>query len=186
MQIESQNIATPAKILNRIFAFFIDSIIVYLLVLLIKEFFSLENVSNSTMSQIKNDINTSLFFAFYSIIFSSFIFKGQTIGKKIMHIIIVKEQNDKIDFLTLLNREILGKIFIERINLWILLILSNTNLLENITSKGNNPLFLVVWYIISLPLVMFVSFVMMLHTKEHLTIHDRISKTKVVSYTIKE
>lgn len=186
MQIDSDKMATPAKISNRIFAFFMDSIIVYLLVLLFREIFTLENVSNNTMSQIKSNINTSLFFAFYSIIFSNFIFKGQTIGKKIMNIVIVKDQNEKVDFITLLNREIIGKVFIERINLWILFILSNTSLLENIISKGNNnPLFLIVWYLISLPWLMFVSFVMMLHTKEHLTIHDRISKTKVVSNSFK-
>ncbi len=182
MQIKSGNLDNPAKVSNRILAFFIDSIIVYLLILLFKVLFSTENVSNNTMSQIKNNINTSLFLAFYSLLFSNFIFKGQTIGKKIMNIVIVKDHNEKVDLLTLLNREVFGKIFIERINLWILLILSNTSLLDKIIAEGSSStLFLILWYILSLPWVMFVSFAMMINNKEHLSIHDKISKTKVVS-----
>lgn len=184
MQSSSKNLSNPAKISNRILAFLIDSTIVYLSMLLLKKVFSLENVSNNTISQIRDNINTGLFFSFYSIIFTGFIFKGQTIGKKIMNIVILKEDNEKVDLFTLLNREIFGKIFVERINLWILLILSNTSLLDTIISKGSSsPLYLIIWYILSLPWLMFISFAMMLHNKERLSIHDRLSKTKVVSMT---
>lgn len=182
MQTYSKNMSNPAKNINRILAFLIDSIIVYLLVLLSKNFFMLENVSKNLMSQIRYNINISLFYSFYSTIFTAFIFRGQTIGKKIMNIVIIKENNEKIDFFTLLNREVFGKIFIERINLWILLILSNTSFLETIISKISSSIaFLILWYIISLPWLTFISFAMMLHNKEHLSIHDRTSKTKVVS-----
>lgn len=182
LQTKEINLNSPAKNSSRIAAFLIDSILVYSLILLLRRLLALENVSNAMVSQIKNNINTNLLFSFYSIVFSNFIFKGQTIGKKIMKITVLKEQYEKIDIISLLNREIFGKIFIERINLWILLILSHTSLLDTLLLRvGDNVLYLILWYIISLPWVLFISFAMMINNKEHLSLHDRLSKTRVVS-----
>jgi uncharacterized RDD family membrane protein YckC len=182
MQNENSISTIPAKIPSRIIAFLIDSIIVLLLITLFRRIIPGENVSTNTLTQIKSNINTSLIFSFYSIIFTNYIFKGQTIGKKLMGIRIITEGRDKIDLMTLLNREILGKVFIERINLWILLILSHTSILDNIMSSAvKSSSSLILWYVLSLPWVMFLSFAMMMNNKEHISIHDKVSRTRVVS-----
>lgn len=49
----------------------------------------------------------------YYLIIPSFIFKGQTLGKKICHICVVKETGDNITFKDMFIREILGATIIE-------------------------------------------------------------------------
>jgi uncharacterized RDD family membrane protein YckC len=182
MQKENNISTVPAKIPARIIAFIVDSMLILLLITLFKKINPHENVSTNTLNQIKSNINISLVFSFYSLIFTNYIFKGQTIGKKLMGIRIITEGSDKVDLMTLLNREILGKVFIERINLWILLILSQTRFLDNIMSKAvNSSNSLILWYVLSLPWVMFLSFAMMVNNKEHISLHDKVARTRVVS-----
>jgi uncharacterized RDD family membrane protein YckC len=182
MQNQNNTSTVPAKIPARIIAFLIDSLIVLVLIYLLRKITPSENVYTNTLIQIKKSINTSLVFSFYSLIFTNYIFKGQTIGKKLMGIRIVTAGSNKIDLMTLLNREILGKVFIERINLWILFILSQASILDNIMSKAvNTTSSLILWYVLSMPWVMFLSFAMMVNNKEHISLHDRVAGTRVVS-----
>ncbi|MDP4147351.1 MAG: RDD family protein [Bacillota bacterium] len=178
---EDANPIITAKISKRIIAFVIDTLLIYLIAYLFRKSFLYNAEALDIDMQIKESIINGILISFYSIIFSNFIFKGQTIGKKIMKIQMICSNDEKIDLMSLLNREILGKVFIERLNLWILLILFHTGLLDNILINiSKNLLYLMIWYLISLPWVMFLSFLMLVNSKEHLSLHDLISKTKVI------
>lgn len=173
---------TPAGVEKRIAAFFIDIFIVYIFIALFSKI--LPNISSvrEETSKIRESINNGILLGFYYIIFSSFIFKGQSIGKKVMNIKVVKENDENIDLLVLLNREILAKIFIEKANLWMLLIMSETGILQKIISQINSKnISSLIWYLISLPWIMFISFAMMVNNKDHESLHDIISKAKVVN-----
>lgn len=171
-----------ANVSARIAAFFIDSVIVFFLVTILDKTIFKVNLTDNLTNQIKDSINKGIFFSFYYVIFANFIFKGKSIGKLFMNIKIVKENNEEIDLLTLLNREILCRVFIERINLWILLALSYTGILQHlisgINSKTISPL---IWYLISIPWVMLISLIMMIRSDDHLSLHDVIAKTKVIA-----
>lgn len=168
-----------ARISKRILAFLIDTFLIYVFVYIFSIAFSYR--PESIEMQVKDSIIKGLILSFYSIIFSNFIFNGQTIGKRLMKIRMVRSNENQLDLMSLLNREILGKVFIERINLWILLILLQTNLLDPLLNHiGNHPLYLILWYLLSLPWITFLSFAMVVNSKERLSLHDLISKTKVV------
>ncbi|WML48312.1 RDD family protein [Neobacillus sp. PS3-34] len=170
-----------AKVSKRIIAYMIDTLLIYLLVFFFRKAFLYNVAALDVEMQIKNSIINGILFSFYSIIFSNFIFKGQTIGKKIMKIHMICSNDERLDLMSLLNREILGKVFIEKINLWILLILLPTGLLDNLLININkSPMYFILWYLISLPWVMFLSFTMLVNSTKHLSLHDLVSKTKVV------
>lgn len=171
-----------ANVSSRIIAFLIDSIIVFLIFAVLDKAIFKFNLTDNLTNQINDSLNKGLFFAFYYVLFAAFIFKGQSIGKKIMNIKIVRENSEGIDLMTLLNREVLCRVFVERINLWILLLLSYTGILQRLVEGINSRhISIIIWYLISLPWFMFVSFIMMVNSSEHLSLHDRISKTKVIS-----
>jgi uncharacterized RDD family membrane protein YckC len=164
-----------AKLTKRIAAFFIDTILVYIVVYLFRKAF-LDTPDIEVEMQLKSSIMNGLFLSFYSI-----LFKGQTIGKRIMKIKLISVHTHHLDVMTLLNREILGKIFIERANLWILLILFYTGVLDHILANSvSNPMFLVLWYFLSLPWLMFLSFTMLVNSKEKKSLHDLLSGTTVI------
>jgi uncharacterized RDD family membrane protein YckC len=166
---------TYAKLPKRILAFLIDTLLIYFILYLFRKAF----LSSSELDlgiQIKNSIMSGLLLSFYSI-----LLKGQTIGKRIMKIELISKNDQKLDLMTLLNREIFGKVFIERANLWILLILFYSGILDNILVNGvENPIYLVLWYLISLPWLMFLSFAMLVNSNGRNSLHDLVSGTKVI------
>ena len=50
---------------------------------------------------------------FYYLIIPTFIWKGQTLGKKICHIKVVSENKQDVDFLQMVNRELIGATLLE-------------------------------------------------------------------------
>ncbi|HLO13110.1 MAG TPA: RDD family protein [Pseudoneobacillus sp.] len=164
-----------AKLSKRIVAFMIDTLLIYFLLYLFRKAF-LSSPEIEIETQIKNSIMNGLFLSFYSI-----LLRGQTIGKRIMKIELLGINDQKLDLMSLLNREIFGKVFMEKINLWILLILFYTGSLDTIlVNVVDHPMYLILWYVISLPWVMFLSFTMLVNSKEHQSLHDIISGTKVI------
>lgn len=164
-----------AKLSKRILAFMIDTLLIYLILYLFRKAFLSYSEVDLEM-QIKNSIMNGLLLSFYSI-----LLKGQTIGKRLMRIELLGNNEQKLDIMSLLNREIFGKVFIERINLWILLILFYSGLIDKIlVNMVDHPMYLILWYLISLPWIIFLSFTMLVNSKEHQSLHDLISGTKVV------
>jgi uncharacterized RDD family membrane protein YckC len=171
----SQPPPTNAKLPKRILAFLIDTLLIYFILYLFRKAFLSYSELDIGM-QIKNSIMSGLLLSFYSI-----LMKGQTIGKRIMKIELINKNDQKLDLMTLLNREILGKVFIERANLWIILILFYTGVLDSILENGiENPMFLILWYLISLPWFMFLSFAMLVNSNGRNSLHDHVSGTKVI------
>jgi uncharacterized RDD family membrane protein YckC len=166
---------TNAKLPKRILAFLIDVLLIYFILYLFRKAFLSSSELDLGM-QIKNSIMSGLLLSFYSI-----LMKGQTIGKRIMKIELISKNDHKLDLMTLLNREVLGKVFIERANLWIILILFYTGVLDSIQENGiENPMFLILWYLISLPWLMFLSFAMLVNSNGRNSLHDLVSGTKVI------
>jgi len=165
-----------AKLYKRIIAFIIDTLLIYMVVYFFRKAFLSTGPEIETGMQIRDGIMNGLLLSFYSI-----LFKGQTIGKRMMKIQIVCSNDERLDLMSLLNREIFGKVFIERMNLWILLLLSYTGYLETILDKVvDEPLYLIIWYLVSLPWIMFLSFTMLVNSKGQLSLHDQISGTRVI------
>ncbi|MHC0037084.1 RDD family protein [Pseudoneobacillus sp. C159] len=166
---------TNAKLSKRILAFLIDTLLIYFILYLFRKAF----LSPSELDleiQIKNSIMSGILLSFYSILMN-----GRTIGKRILKIEIISKNDQKLDLMTLLNREIMGKVFIERANLWIILILFYTGVLDNILDNGiKNPIILILWYLISLPWLMFLSFAILVNSNGRTSLHDLVSGTKVI------
>lgn len=118
----------------------------------------------------------AIFFAslYYVYIPSTKSYKGQTLGKRICKIKIVKEDNSDVDLKTMLIRQLLGIIVIEGSmytvsSIWHQLVLITTGI-EIIT-----PL-----KYIGIALVGISSLLILFHS-DHKAIHDYLAKTKVIS-----
>lgn len=112
-----------AKARYRIMAFVFDWLIVYFFCLLIM-FFPIINlikdIGNATPAEtislmlclIVFSLSCFIFLVFYFVILPV-ILKGQTIGKKIFKIRVVKQNGSDVDYLTMFVREIIGMVLID-------------------------------------------------------------------------
>ncbi len=112
-----------AKARYRIMAFVFDWLIVYFFCALIM-FFPIINLikdaGNATMTEtislmlciIVFSLSCFIFIVFYFVIIPV-ILKGQTIGKKLFRIRVVKQNGSDVDYLTMFVREIIGMVLID-------------------------------------------------------------------------
>lgn len=111
-----------AKARYRIMAFVFDWLIVWLFCVLIMVFpiiNLIKDAKNATTAEtislmlclIVFGLSCFIFIVFYFVILPV-ILKGQTIGKKIFKIRVVKQNGSDVDYLTMFVREIIGKVLI--------------------------------------------------------------------------
>lgn len=99
-----------------------------------------------------------------------FYFSGQTLGKKIMKLRVVSNNDKKLNILNFLVRSlIVNEVFINILNIFFLLVLSKNNYLVY------NQIIYVVTYILEM-VIMF----MIVFDKNNRGLHDYISNTKVI------
>lgn len=112
-----------AKARHRILAYLFDWVVVFTfcIIVMLLPIVSLFDALNGTSNQdlVYLVISTLLygglcfiFIVFYFLVVPLFV-KGQTLGKKIFRIKMVKLDGSDVDFLTLFTRELCGKVFID-------------------------------------------------------------------------
>lgn len=109
----------------------------------------------------------------YFCIIPTYLFKGQTIGKKILKIKVVNKDNSDVSFINLLKRDLIGTVFIEGS------LLPLSNYIRNILIIyiGNTPVQYMV-YIFTITTI--VSLALAVFGKEQKMLHDYVGGTKVV------
>lgn len=115
-----------------------------------------------------------LFAIFYFVIVPTYIYPGQTVGKRICKIMIVKNDNEQVTIKNMLLRQLLGIIVIEGVlvsasAIWheIITIITQTNFVTPLMYAG---------FIISA-----ISILLYLFKGEHRALHDYLGNTKVVT-----
>lgn len=114
-----------------------------------------------------------LFAIFYFVIVPTYVYPGQTIGKRICKIMIVKNDNEQVTIKNMLLRQLLGIIVIEGVlvsasAIWheIITIITQTNFVTPLMYAG---------FVISA-----ISILLYLFKGEHRALHDYLGNTKVV------
>lgn len=114
-----------------------------------------------------------LFAIFYFVIVPTYIYPGQTVGKRICKIMIVKNDNEQVTIKNMLLRQLLGIIVIEGVlvsasAIWheIITIITQTNFVTPLMYEG---------FVISA-----ISILLYLFKGEHRALHDYLGNTKVV------
>lgn len=114
-----------------------------------------------------------LFAIFYFVIVPTYIYSGQTVGKRICKIKIVKNDNNQVTIKNMLLRQLLGIIVIEGVlvtasAIWheVITIITQTNFVTPLMYAG---------FVISA-----ISILLYLFKGEHRALHDYLGNTKVV------
>ena len=115
-----------------------------------------------------NLVETLLFIAYF-IVFQ-FLNKGQTLGKKLIKIKVVNEEDDEANIFQIIIRTL----FVDQILINLLLVI-----LVKVLTKST---YMQVYYIVTAIYYLFilVTCIMMLYRKDKLSLHDIMSRTKVV------
>ena len=131
-------------------------------------------IKNSTTLWIYYGIIGVILLLFYYIYIPFFVYKGQTVGKRICKVKIIQNNNQEVSLKSLVLRQGLGMIVIEGI------FVSASALWHQLVS--------LCIHVNIVSMMMYVGFVvggistlMIIFTKEHRAIHDYIGNTKVVS-----
>lgn len=119
----------PAKPMNRVAAYILDFIITGIMIIVIYFIFSFDLIFLFGKGILNMDLNTAIHF--YRVTFINvllicsyftlipYLLDGQTIGKKIFRIKVVMVDGSKITFASLFVREILGKLLLNFINIFL-------------------------------------------------------------------
>ena len=119
----------PAKPLNRVAAYIVDFLITGITMLVIYFIFSFDFIFLFTKGILNMDFNTAIHFyrvtvvnallicSYFTLV--PYILDGQTLGKKIFRIKVVMVDGSKITFASLFVREILGKLLLNFINIFL-------------------------------------------------------------------
>lgn len=110
----------------------------------------------------------------YYLLIPTFLYKGQTLGKKLLGIKVIRMNNEDINLKTMFRREIIGIMIVEG------RIVSSSEYLRQMIRLGlnSNRYYVVLEYIGAI--ITIVSVILMYATAEKRMIHDYIGKTKVV------
>lgn len=129
----------PKHLTQRIFAYLIDLMLVFFVVEILCAMLGIQRTELPIADQLKMDITSNVVFVLYSFLFTAVFTKGQTVGKILMHLRVVSNGSESLPFKSeLLFREVVGKLFVERINLWISLIMVSTGLQDKLFAAINN------------------------------------------------
>lgn len=119
----------PARPINRLAAYIVDFLITGILMLVIYFIFSFDLIFLFGKGILNMDFNTAIHF--YRVTFINvllicsyftlipYLLDGQTIGKKLFRIKVVMIDGSKITFASLFVREILGKLLLNFINIFL-------------------------------------------------------------------
>ena len=119
----------PARPINRLAAYIVDFLITGILMLVIYFIFSFDLIYLFGKGILNMDFNTAIHF--YRVTFINvllicsyftlipYLLDGQTIGKKLFRIKVVMVDGSKITFASLFIREILGKLLLNFINIFL-------------------------------------------------------------------
>ncbi|WP_035287695.1 RDD family protein [Clostridium sp. KNHs214] len=110
----------------------------------------------------------------YYLLIPTFLYKGQTLGKKLLGIKVIRMDNKDVSLKTMFRREIIGIMLVEG------RIVSSSEYLRQMIRLGlnSNRYYVVLEYIGTI--ITIVSVILMYATVEKRMIHDYIGKTKVV------
>lgn len=174
---------TNNSFIKRLIAYFIDWYIISILTILpINLIYSLtfqtknfdSTISNLPVFQAIIAFSLGLILSVLYLIYFPYKHNGQTLGKKIFGLRIIKNNHETLDFKTLLIRNGLGLILIEgtfyscSIYFW--------ELINIVSSLSISSTMLSI-----LGLISFVSMTLCLFTSNHQMLHDMISKTQVIA-----
>lgn len=163
-----------APISRRCLAYAIDIILITVITNALTSLTTLE------ADRIRYSLTLTIFFMIYNLV-TVFITKGQTIGKLITHIKVEPASLEVI-----IQREIIWKTFIEKINVWLIIILNFFQLLEPFVLWCNQTILgSVIYYFVTLPWIMFISFIVMVNDKNNRSLHDLYCHT-IVQKKMKE
>lgn len=119
----------PAKPLNRVAAYIVDFLITGITMLVVYFIFSFDFIFLFNKGILNMDFNTAIHFyrvtvvnallicSYFTLV--PYILDGQTLGKKIFRIKVVMVDGSKITFASLFIREILGKLLLNFINIFL-------------------------------------------------------------------
>lgn len=158
-------------IFRRTGAYVLDVLIVYMCVRLIKKVTEDTIGSSYTSNMLQNAL-----FCIYAV-----LLKGRTLGKKIFRLKVVDLRGGKPLFRNIVIREFTGRFLLEASNLIILTVMSACDLLDVFLdfcagSVGGT----ILYYAVSLPWVLIVSFSCVMLFGDHRAIHDQLSGTRVI------
>lgn len=184
MEENRKNQKQPKHLTQRIFAYLIDLMLVFFVVEILCAMLGIQRTELPIADQLKMDITSNVVFVLYSFLFTAVFTKGQTVGKILMHLQVVSNGSESLPFKSeLLFREVVGKLFVERINLWISLIMVSTGLQDKLFAAINNGFInTTLYYLMILPWPMLVSFSMVVNRADHRSLHDLLANTSVVTH----
>lgn len=167
----------------RIGAYGIDILLVFFFMELLGMLLGVNRAEQSTVDQLKFDITVNIVFSLYTFVFARFIMKGQTLGKRAVGLRVVSTNSgdNSLDVSKLLFREMIGKLFVEKINIWLVFLLVFSGVQDWLFVQiGNQTVNTTIYYMIMLPWPLFISFAMLVNSPDHRCLHDILSDTKVV------
>lgn len=171
-------------LLQRIAAYLIDIVIVFLGMELLAMLLGINRIELSVVEQMKFNITSNVFFSLYSYLFATFLMKGQTPGKRLvgLRVVSLSTKDGSLIAAEMLFREVIGKLFIEKANLWIAFILVATGAQELIFNYiDNGAINTTLYYIMMIPWPLLISISMVINRDDHRSLHDMVANTSVVS-----
>ncbi|MEG1875319.1 MAG: RDD family protein [Angelakisella sp.] len=180
---KATDVTEQGHLSQRLIAYTFDVVVVFVAIELLCAVLGIKRSELTTTKQLQLDITSNVLFACYSFILPYFIMNGQTLGKKMMGLKIVSltTEDGKLLPNEMLLREVIGKVFIEKANLWITFVLVSTGLQDALYAVVPGVVSTTLHYIFSVPWLMLVSFSMVMNRRDHCAIHDLLGHTRVVS-----
>ncbi|MCH4890146.1 RDD family protein [Acidaminobacter sp. JC074] len=146
----------------RLISYLIDSVIIYVISTPVLD----------PLTPVKNIAVISLIAGIYNL-----LLKSKTIGKRLMRIKVIYKTNT---YDQIIHREIIWKTFIEKINIWLLFLMYQVGILDGfITWCQQSFIHQIIYYLVALPWIMFLSFAYMVQDENNDSLHDKYNKTRV-------
>ncbi len=162
-------------VLRRTGAYILDAFLVYVMVQAMKK-----AVPDMPGALAGSMLFQNVIFALYAIIFTVLL-RGRTFGKVMFRLRVVGPDGSRAPFGSILIREFTGRFLFEASNLILLAVMKYLGALEGFLEYCSSfPGGIVLYYLVSLPWILVISFSRVMLLRDHLAIHDQISGTKVI------